>query len=196
MDQPQPPSELSSVQKNLLQSDALHEYILKTSVYPREHELLKGLREETNKKHPWSLMGAPPEEGLLLSMLLKFMNAKKTIEIGVFTGYSLLTTALALPKDGKITAIDPDRKAYEMGLPFIQKAGVEHKIEYIESKALPVLDKMLDEIVLAEGVADEVEGVGAAVAKILWERLVERMKRMNLPTRKLAERPAGSAEST
>ncbi|XP_020252875.1 flavonoid 3',5'-methyltransferase-like isoform X1 [Asparagus officinalis] len=146
MDQPQPPSELSSVQKNLLQSDALHEYILKTSVYPREHELLKGLREETNKKHPWSLMGAPPEEGLLLSMLLKFMNAKKTIEIGVFTGYSLLTTALALPKDGKITAIDPDRKAYEMGLPFIQKAGVEHKIEYIESKALPVLDKMLDEV--------------------------------------------------
>ncbi|XP_020252876.1 flavonoid 3',5'-methyltransferase-like isoform X2 [Asparagus officinalis] len=102
MDQPQPPSELSSVQKNLLQSDALHEYILKTSVYPREHELLKGLREETNKKHPWSLMGAPPEEGLLLSMLLKFMNAKKTIEIGVFTGYSLLTTALALPKDGKV----------------------------------------------------------------------------------------------
>lgn len=44
----------------------------------------------------------PPEEGQLLSMLLKLMNAKKTIEIGVFTGYSLLTTALALPEDGKV----------------------------------------------------------------------------------------------
>jgi len=47
-------------------------------------------------------MSVPAEEGLLLAMLLKLMNAKKTIEIGVFTGYSLLTTALALPEDGKV----------------------------------------------------------------------------------------------
>lgn len=47
-------------------------------------------------------MNVPIDEGLLLSMLLKTMNAKKTLEIGVFTGYSLLTTALALPVDGKV----------------------------------------------------------------------------------------------
>lgn len=47
-------------------------------------------------------MNVPIDEGLLLSMLLKTMNAKKTLEIGVFTGYSLLTTALALPDDGKV----------------------------------------------------------------------------------------------
>ncbi|XP_020252877.1 flavonoid 3',5'-methyltransferase-like [Asparagus officinalis] len=134
-----------SLPKNILRSDALHEYILETSVYPREHKQLKGLREETTKI-PWSRMSVPPEEGLLLSLLLKFMNAKKTIEIGVFTGYSLLTTALALPNDGKITAIDLDRKSYDIGLPFIQKAGVEHKINFIESEALPVLDKLLHEM--------------------------------------------------
>ncbi|ONK77245.1 uncharacterized protein A4U43_C02F4570 [Asparagus officinalis] len=132
--------------KNLLRTDALHEYILETSVYPREHELLKGLREETVKVHERSFMGVPPDEGLLLSMLLKLMNAKKAIEVGVFTGYSLLTTALALPEDGKITAIDVDKSAYEKGLPFIQKAGVEHKINFIESKALAVLDKLLEEM--------------------------------------------------
>ncbi|XP_020252878.1 flavonoid 3',5'-methyltransferase-like [Asparagus officinalis] len=132
--------------KNLLRTDALHEYILETSVYPREHELLKGLREETVKVHERSFMGVPPDEGLLLSMLLKLMNAKKAIEVGVFTGYSLLTTALALPEDGKITAIDVDKSAYEKGLPFIQKAGVEHKINFIESKALAVLDKLLEEL--------------------------------------------------
>ena len=47
-------------------------------------------------------MNVPVDEGLFISMLLKIMNAKKTIEVGVFTGYSLLATALALPQDGKV----------------------------------------------------------------------------------------------
>ncbi|XP_043702579.1 caffeoyl-CoA O-methyltransferase-like [Telopea speciosissima] len=76
-------------------------------------------------------------------MLLKIINAKKTLELGVFTGYSLLTTALALQNDGKITAIDTDRDAYETGLPLIRNAGVEHKINFINSNALSVLDEML-----------------------------------------------------
>lgn len=52
-------------------------------------------------------MGVPPDEGLFLSMLLKLMNARKTLEIGVFTGYSLLVTALALPHDGQVDAAPP-----------------------------------------------------------------------------------------
>ncbi|KAL6193111.1 hypothetical protein ACLB2K_034195 [Fragaria x ananassa] len=88
-------------------------------------------------------MNVPVDEGLLISMLLKIMNAKKTLEIGVFTGYSLLTTALALPADGKIVAIDPDKEAYEVGLPFIRKAGVEHKIDFYESNAMLVLTDLV-----------------------------------------------------
>lgn len=42
--------------------------------------------------------------------------------------------------------MDPDRKAYEVGLPSIKKAGVEHKIDYIESEALTVLDKLLENV--------------------------------------------------
>ncbi|XP_020586231.1 putative caffeoyl-CoA O-methyltransferase At1g67980 [Phalaenopsis equestris] len=139
-------SDHSGINKCLLQSEALQKYIFETNVYPREHKLLKELREETEAKIPGrALMSVPPDEGQLLSILIKVMNAKKTIELGVFTGYSLLTTALALPKDGKITAIDIDRSYYEIGLPFIQKAGVENKIEFVESEALPALDKLVEE---------------------------------------------------
>ncbi|KAI3443673.1 hypothetical protein Pfo_000338 [Paulownia fortunei] len=89
-------------------------------------------------------MSTAPDAGQLMALLLKLVNAKKTMELGVFTGYSLLLTALTIPDDGKITAIDPNRSAYDIGLPIIAKAGVEHKINFIESEALPVLDKLLE----------------------------------------------------
>ncbi|KAK9275084.1 hypothetical protein L1049_022343 [Liquidambar formosana] len=86
-----------------------------------------------------------PDAGQLMAMLLKLLNAKKTIEVGVFTGCLLLLTALSIPDDGKIIAIDDNREAYEIGLLVIQKAGVQHKIDFIESQALPVLDKLLED---------------------------------------------------
>lgn len=46
----------------------------------------------------------------------------------------------------QITAIDVNRQSYEIGLPIIRKAGVEHKVNFIESKALPVLDKLLEDV--------------------------------------------------
>jgi len=128
--------------KSLLQSDALYQYILETSVYPREPEPLKELRELTSK-HPRHIIAIPPDEGQFLGLLLKLMNAKNTIEIGVYTGYSLLSTALALPSDGKIIAMDINRVNYDMGLPIIEKAGVAHKIDFREVPALPLLDEML-----------------------------------------------------
>ncbi|KAG9456576.1 hypothetical protein H6P81_001084 [Aristolochia fimbriata] len=130
--------------KGLLMNSELYEYILETSVFPRESEALRQLRNAT-ADHPWSVMSTAPDEGQLMALLLRLINAKKTIEIGVFTGYSLLVTALSIPDDGKITAIDIDRQAYEVGLPMIRKAGVEHKIEFVESPALPVLQKLLEE---------------------------------------------------
>nr|QTZ19602.1 putative caffeoyl- O-methyltransferase At4g26220 [Bixa orellana] len=130
--------------KGLLQSEELYQYILETSVYPREPKILKELRDAT-ASHPWAIWGTTPDSGQLLSMLLKIANAKKTLEVGVFTGYSVLLTALAIPDDGKVTAIDISRETYEVGLPFIRRAGVEHKIDFIQSEALLVLDKLLED---------------------------------------------------
>ncbi|CAB4287401.1 unnamed protein product [Prunus armeniaca] len=81
--------------KSLLESDALYQYILETSVYPRDPEPMKSLRELT-AKHPWNVMATSPDEGQFLSMLLKLIKAKNTMEIGVYTGYSLLAIALWL----------------------------------------------------------------------------------------------------
>ncbi|GKD39170.1 caffeoyl-CoA O-methyltransferase-like protein [Tanacetum coccineum] len=125
--------------KSLLQSDALYQYILETSVYPREPESMKD-------STPKNLMTTSADEGQFLNLLLKLINAKNTMEIGVYTGYSLLSTALALPEDGKILALDINRENYEIGLPIIEKAGVAHKIDFREGPALPLLDQMVDDI--------------------------------------------------
>nr|GEW25762.1 caffeoyl-CoA O-methyltransferase-like [Tanacetum cinerariifolium] len=81
----------------------------------------------------WNLMTTSADEGQFLNLLLKLINAKNTMEIGVYTGYSLLSTALALPEDGKILALDINRENYEIGLPIIGKAGVAHKIDFREA---------------------------------------------------------------
>ncbi|ERN15454.1 hypothetical protein AMTR_s00036p00228690 [Amborella trichopoda] len=116
-----------------------------TSVYPREAEGLKDLRDAT-EAHPWAIIATSPDGGQFISLLLKLINAKKTIEIGVFTGYSLLATALSLPDDGKVVAIDIDKAVYdEYGLPIIKKVGVAHKISFIHSPAMPILDELLQD---------------------------------------------------
>lgn len=46
----------------------------------------------------------------------------------------------------QIVAIDRNRESYEIGLPIIKKAGVEQKIDFIESEALPILDKLLEDV--------------------------------------------------
>lgn len=50
-----------------------------------------------------AVMGTAPDAGQFMALILKLINAKNTIEIGVFTGYSLLLTALTIPEDGKVT---------------------------------------------------------------------------------------------
>ncbi|KAM3195995.1 hypothetical protein ACQJBY_071919 [Aegilops geniculata] len=79
------------------------QYVLETTVYPREHERLRELRLIT-QQHAKSFTGSSPDQMQFFSVLLKMIGANNTIEVGVFTGYSLLTTALALPAGGKILA--------------------------------------------------------------------------------------------
>ncbi|KAL6661716.1 hypothetical protein ACP70R_001100 [Stipagrostis hirtigluma subsp. patula] len=128
--------------KTLLKDEALYEYMLNTMVYPREHECQRELRLIT-QQHTYGFMASPPDEGLLLSMLLKVMGARNTIEVGVFNGCSVLAAALAIPDDGRVVAIDVSREYFDIGLPVIQKAGVAHKVDFREGPAMPILGKLL-----------------------------------------------------
>ncbi|KAI5002400.1 tricin synthase 1-like [Hordeum vulgare subsp. vulgare] len=135
--------------KNLLKSNSMYTYILNTTVLPREPECMRDLRLLTDK-HPEGFMQSPPDEAQLLGMLIKISGARNTIEIGVFTGYSLLATALALPDGGKVVAIDVNRGDFELGLPFIEKAGMAHKVDFREGAGLDRLDELLVASVVEE----------------------------------------------
>lgn len=126
--------------KSLALDPALYQYLQAVSV--TETEELKQLRAMTAEL-PRAIMQIPPEQGQLMSLLVKLMNARKAIEIGVFTGYSTLVVALALPEDGKIIACDHDSRFPEMAQPYWQKAGVSHKIDLRIAPGLETLDTLI-----------------------------------------------------
>jgi len=105
---------------------ALNDYIRRVSL--REHPVLREVREKT-ASHPASGMQISPEQGQLMALLVRLMGARRCIEVGVFTGYSSLAVALALPEDGRILACDINKEWTRMARGYWEKAGVAHKID-------------------------------------------------------------------
>ena len=102
------------------------DYILKHSL--REPPLLARLQTETEKL-PNCSMQTPPEHGQLLGLIIKMIGARRTIEVGVFTGYSSLSVALALPEDGRILACDVSDEYTQIARRYWAEAGVASKID-------------------------------------------------------------------
>ncbi|WP_138501682.1 O-methyltransferase [Nostoc sp. PA-18-2419] len=118
----------------------LYNYLLSVSL--REPEILGKLRQET-ASHPRGGMQISPEQGQFMKLLVQLIGAKKTLEIGVFTGYSSLSLALALPDDGKIIACDVSEEFTAIARRYWQEAGVADKIELHLAPALETLDRLL-----------------------------------------------------
>ncbi|MGK7937028.1 MAG: class I SAM-dependent methyltransferase [Xenococcaceae cyanobacterium] len=128
--------------KDLGLDQQLYEYLLSVSV--QEAEVLQKLREET-ANHPGAIMQIAPEQGQFMALLVQLLGAKKTLEIGVFTGYSSLVTALALPAEGKIIACDIDEESTAIARRYWQQAGVAEKVDLRIAPALETLDKLIEE---------------------------------------------------
>jgi caffeoyl-CoA O-methyltransferase len=120
----------------------LAEYV--RSVTVREADVLRRLREET-ASHPRAQMQVTPEQGQLMSLLARLLNARKALEVGVFTGYSALSVALALPPDGRIVACDISEEFTAVARRYWKEAGVDEKIELRLAPALQSLDALLAE---------------------------------------------------
>ncbi|RCJ32692.1 SAM-dependent methyltransferase [Nostoc punctiforme NIES-2108] len=118
----------------------LYNYLLSVSL--REPEILEKLRQET-ANHPRSGMQISPEQGQFMSLLVQLIGAKKTLEVGVFTGYSSLSVALALPADGKIIACDVSEEFTAIARRYWLEAGVADKIDLRLAPALETLDRLL-----------------------------------------------------
>lgn len=121
---------------------APHLYAYFQSVCLREAESLRQLRQET-ARHPMARMQIAPEQGQFMALLVQLMGAEKTLEIGVFTGYSALAIALALPPQGKVVACEVNREYGDIARRHWQKAGIAHKIDLKIAPALGTLEALL-----------------------------------------------------
>lgn len=126
--------------------DAVRNYLLDKAV--REPDVLRRLREETAEMSG-AQMQIAAEQGAFMRMLTALMQARRAIEVGVFTGYSSICVAQGLPDDGQLVACDRNGETSEIARRYWQEAGVADRIDLRLGDAVDSLDALL-----AEGQAD------------------------------------------
>ncbi|TFW16632.1 class I SAM-dependent methyltransferase [Duganella callida] len=117
-------------------TDTLYDYVLAHSL--REQPAQSALREAT-RGHERASMQISPEQGQFMALLVKLMGATNAIEVGVFTGYSALAVALALPPQGRLLACDLSAEYTDIARRYWAQAGVADKIDLRLGPALETL---------------------------------------------------------
>jgi predicted O-methyltransferase YrrM len=128
--------------KTLFLTQALYDYMRKVSL--RDQEIFRHLREETSHD-PMAQMQISPEQGQFMALLIKLMGAEKALEIGVYTGYSSLCVALALPAHGRLVACDINAAWTSVARRYWTAAEVAHKVELHLAPAMETLDGLLEQ---------------------------------------------------
>lgn len=120
--------------------DSLYRYLLQVSL--RDDPLRARLREETARDE-MALMQSSPEQGQLMALLVKLIGARKALELGVYTGYSALCVAAALPADGRLVACDINPEWTAVAQRYWQEAGLGERIELRLAPALETLEALI-----------------------------------------------------
>jgi caffeoyl-CoA O-methyltransferase len=100
------------------------------------------LREET-RQLPLARMQIAPEQGQFMALLVQLLGARRTLELGVFTGYSALSVALALPADGRVVACDVNDEWTRIARRYWAEAGVADRIELRLGPGLATLEQLI-----------------------------------------------------
>lgn len=119
---------------------SLRDYLLGASL--REHPEQEALRA-FNRGHARGGLQIAPEQGQLMQLLVRLMGARRAVEVGVFTGYSSLAVALALPEDGRLLACDISAEYTAVARGHWERAGVAGRIQLVLGPALETLDARL-----------------------------------------------------
>jgi O-methyltransferase len=125
---------------HLTLDDEIQQYVLDVSL--REDEIARDLRMATAQVFEHR-MAVAPEQGQLLGFLVGLISATTVVEIGVFTGYSTLAMARALPPGGRVIACDFSKEWADIGRPFWERAGVADRIQLEVRPAAQTLDALL-----------------------------------------------------
>jgi caffeoyl-CoA O-methyltransferase len=104
-----------------------------------ESDICKALREETYRTMELPQMVVGPLEGAFLKMMARLVSAKRVLEIGMFTGYSALCFAEALPAEGRVTTCEIDEKSAAMARKYFTQSSLGRKIEIKMGPALETL---------------------------------------------------------
>jgi caffeoyl-CoA O-methyltransferase len=123
-------------------TDAIYDYLLGVSL--RESEPLRRLRTETAAL-PHSNMQIAPEQGQFMALLVEIMGVRRALEIGVYTGYSALAVALALPDDGRLIACDVSDEWTSIARRYWAEAGVAERIDLRLAPAIETLRGLLSQ---------------------------------------------------
>ncbi len=122
-------------------SPEIEDYVLQNGV--REHPALARCRMETQRDLPNARMQIGQDQGAFMGLLARLQGATRAVEIGVFTGYSTLAMALALPDNGRIIALDINRDYTNLARGYWDEAGMSRKIDLRIGPALESLDAMI-----------------------------------------------------
>ena len=106
--------------------------------------MLAQLRAETATL-PMAVMQIAPEQGQFMALLIKLMGARRAIEVGVYTGYSALAVAEALPDDGLLVACDINVETTAIAQRYWQQAGLAHKVDLRLAPAAQTLQALIDD---------------------------------------------------
>ena len=120
----------------------LTDYVRSVSV--KETDLQRRLREETEAR-PDASMLTSPEQSQFLALLARMLGARRCLEIGVYTGYTTMRLAQAMPASGRVVACDVSEELTAIAKKYWREAGVDDKIDLRLGPGIETLDGLLRE---------------------------------------------------